>query len=190
MINLLAHLGRKMSMTQFKITRPIIINEEWIVNCSHWLNCSYGCSAIVFVKHVKTVFVQLLSCSTQCSADAWIVALLWKLTQMPSCTANNANLDKNNFYMFYKIDCCAAIHGRMWMHNVPNESRLIMLPCTDISFVIYLFFLQFWKIWSQPRVSFFNSHCTVLLKKGIQFAKSSQINISNYFQTIIIRFCR
>ena len=34
---------------------------------------------------------------------------MWKLPQMPSCSANNANSDKNNFDMFYKIDCCAAI---------------------------------------------------------------------------------
>ena len=45
---------------------------------------------------------------SECSADTWIVALLWKLPQMPSCSANNANLDKNNFDMFYKIDCSAA----------------------------------------------------------------------------------
>ena len=69
-------------------------------------------------------------------------ALLWKLPQMPSCRANNANLDKNNFDMFYKIDWCAAIHGRIWINNVPNESSIIMLSCTDISFVISFF--QFW----------------------------------------------
>ena len=58
--------------------------------------------------------------STQSSADALIVALLWKLLQMPSCSTNNANLDKTNFDMFYKIDYCATIHGRIWMNNVPN----------------------------------------------------------------------
>ena len=74
----------------------------------------------------------------QCSADACIVALLWKLQQMPSCSANNANLDTNNFDMFYKIDCCAAIHCRIWMNNVPNESRIILLSCTEIS-LLYIF---------------------------------------------------
>ena len=67
------------------------------------------------------------------------LSLLWKLPQMPSCSANNANLDKNYFDMFYKIDCCAAIHGRIWMNNVPNKSRIIMLSCTEISFVISFF---------------------------------------------------
>ena len=77
--------------------------------------------------------------STQSSADALIVALLWKLPQMPSCSTNNANLDKTNFDMFYKIDCCAALHGRMWMNNVPNWNRLIMLSCTEICFGISIF---------------------------------------------------
>ena len=86
-------------------------------------------------------------------ADAWIVALLWKLPQMPSCSTNNANLDKNTFDMFDKIDCCAAVHGRIWMNNVPNESRRIMLSCTAISFVISFF--NFEKFWVKPRVSFF-----------------------------------
>ena len=63
--------------------------------------------------------------------------VMWKLPQMPSYSANKVNLDKNNFDMFYNIDCCAAIHGRIWMNNVPNERRIIMLSCTVISFVIF-----------------------------------------------------
>ena len=100
--------------------------------------------------------------SAQSSADALIVALLWKLPQMPSCSTNNANLDKTNFDMFYQIDCCAAIHGQIWMNNVPNWSRLIMLSCTEISFVISFF--QFWKMWSQTRVSFYATQSSYLLK--------------------------
>ena len=57
-------------------------------------------------------------------------------------------MDKNNFDMFYKIDSCAAIHGRIWMNNVPNESRIIMLSCTEISFVISFF--DFEKFWVKP----------------------------------------
>ena len=66
---------------------------------SYWVRD--GCSAIIVVKHVKTVFVKVLSCSTQCSAGAWIVALFWKLPQMPTCSTNinNTNLDKNNLDM-------------------------------------------------------------------------------------------
>ena len=40
---------------------------------------------------------------------------------------------------FYKMYTCAAIYGRIQMNNVPNESRLIMLSYTEISFVIFLF---------------------------------------------------
>ena len=95
---------------------------------SYWVrDC---CSAIIFVKPVKSVFIQVLSFFTQCSADAWIVALLWKLPQMPSCSANNANLDKNSFDN-YKIYCCAAILG--WV---------IMLLCTEINSVISFFVLR------------------------------------------------
>ena len=90
----------------------------WYIGRSYWIRD--GCSAIIFVKHVKTVFIQVLSYSTQINADASIVALLWKLPQMPSCSTNNANLDKTNFDMFYKIDCCAAIHDQIWMNYVPN----------------------------------------------------------------------
>ena len=62
--------------------------------------------------------------------------------------------------MFYKIDCCTAIHGRIWINNVPNKGRIIMLPCSGISFVMYDFF-RFWQIWSQTWVSFF-SHAVEL----------------------------
>ena len=55
---------------------------------------------------------------TQSSADALIVALLWKLPQMPPCSTNNANLDKTKFDMFDNIDFYAAIHGQIWMNNV------------------------------------------------------------------------
>ena len=110
--------------------------------------------------------------STQCSADAWIVALLWKLPQMPSCSANNANLDKNNFDMFYKIDCCAAINGRIWMNNVSNKSRRknLCYHALKITFVICFFFFFFSnfenEMPSQIRVFLFfssNSHCSALV---------------------------
>ena len=39
---------------------------------------------------------------TQSSADAPIVALLWKSPVMLSCSTNNAYLDKNQFEMFYQ----------------------------------------------------------------------------------------
>ena len=88
---------------------------------------------------------------TQCSAGALIVALLWKLSQMPSCSANN--MDKNNFDVFYQIEGCAAINGRIWMNNIPNENIIIMLSCTEICFVISLFNLE--KFGVKPGLPFF-----------------------------------
>ena len=89
--------------------------------------------------------------SKLCSSKFWVVhsavrmhdLLLCCESSRNSCSTNNANLDKKKFDMFYKTDCCAAVHGRIWMNNVPNESRIIMLSCTEISFVIYFF--RFWK---------------------------------------------
>ena len=93
---------------------------------------------------------------TQCSVDAWIFVLLWKLPQMPSCNTNNANLDKTNFEMFYKIDCCAAIHGQIWMNSVRNESRMIVLSCTEKNWKFCdIFFFNFEKFGVKPGFSFF-----------------------------------
>ena len=51
------------------------------------------------------------------------------------------------FDMFYKIDCCAAVHGRIWMNNVPNESKIIMLSCTES---VMLYFFDFEKFGVKP----------------------------------------
>ena len=110
---------------------------------------------------------------------------MWKLPQMPPCSANNANLDKNNVDMFYKIDCCAAIHGCIWMNNVPNESRIIMLSCTEISFVIYLFsILRNFK--SNPgllfkKLTLYNSYCTIKGKSSSE--RSPNFNWASHFQS-------
>ena len=64
--------------------------------------------------------------------------------------------------MFYKIYCCAAIHGCIWMNNVPNESRICMPSCTEISFVISFFTIK--KFWIKPGFPFLNSHCIDNLK--------------------------
>ena len=108
-----------------------------------------------FVNRVKTVFVKFCH-STQCITDAWILALLWKLPQIHSCSANNANLDKFNFDMFYQTYCCTAIHGRIWMKNIPNERIIIMPSCTEISFISFVDFE------SNPGFPFFILHysCT------------------------------
>ena len=98
---------------------------------------------------------------TQSSADESIVALLWKLPQMQSCSTNNANLENTNFDTLYKTDCWAAIHGRIRMNNVPNEANYAIMHW--IIFVKYLFF-QFWEILGQTRDSFYATQSTYLLR--------------------------
>ena len=59
---------------------------------------------------------------------------------------------------FYKIYCCSA---RISMNNVPNESRIIMLSCIEISFVISFFDFEIHVFGVKPRfpfLFFFYSH--------------------------------
>ena len=56
--------------------------------------------------------------------------------------------------MFYKIDCWAEIHGRMWMDNEPNESRIITLSHTEINF-FYISLFDFEKFGVKPRFPVF-----------------------------------
>ena len=105
--------------------------------------------------------------NTQCSVDAWIVALLWKFPQMPSSSANNANLDKHNFDMFYKIYCCAAIHGQIWMIDVPLKWKYNNYVIMHWNKFCYIF-LRFWEILSQTQVSFFNFFLTHIVYSLIQ----------------------
>ena len=99
----------------------------WYIGCLYVRDC---CSTIIFVEHVKTVFVQVLSWNYHA---AQITTPTWT---------------KTNLTCFYKIDCCAAIHGRIWMSNVPNESRIIMLhvynawKCTEFCYLFFFSFLE------------------------------------------------
>ena len=105
----------------------------WYIGRSHWVRD--GCSAIIFVKNVRTVFVQVLHNAVR------MHELLVSCESSRKChhaeQTTPTCMDKNNIDVFYKTDCCAAIHGRIRMNNVPNESRIIMLSCTVISFVIF-----------------------------------------------------
>ena len=96
--------------------------------------------------------------STQCSADALTVALLWKLPQMPSCSANNANLDENKFDMFTKL---IAVQPSMAKYEWTMHQMKVDYAIMHWNQFCYIYFLLFWKIWSQTWVSFFyNLHCT------------------------------
>ena len=130
----------------FHMVHWFIFGQGWLLGnfCKACQNCL--CPSFEFVQ-----------CSTQCSADAWIVALSWKLPQMPSCSANDANLDKNNFDMFMKFiavqPSMAKYEWTMYQMEVQNYAIMLWNQCCYICF-------RFWEIWSQTRVSFKkNSHC-------------------------------
>ena len=118
----------------------------WYIGRSYWVRD--GCSAIIFVFSMSKLSSSKFCHSTQSSADALIVALLWKLPQMPSCSTNNANLDKTNFDMFYKIDCCAAIHGQIMTEQCTKLKKTNYAIMRWICFVISVF--NFEKFWVKP----------------------------------------
>ena len=121
----------------------ICIFLSWHIDHSYWVRD--GCSAIIFVKHVKTVFVQVHNAG--------------RMRELLLCCESSGNCHHaaqttptwggGGMTCFYKIDCRAAIHGRIRMNNVPHESRIIMLSCTEISFVTPFFF-DFEKFGGKP----------------------------------------
>ena len=113
------------------------------------------------------------------TVDAWIVALLWKFPQMPSSSANNANLDKHNFDMFYKIYCCAAIHFRIWMINVLLKWKYNNYVIMHWNKFCYMF-LRFWEILSQTRVSFLFFKLTLYIHLYKHLFTLLCINISSW----------
>ena len=52
-------------MKFLSVDDSMLISFMWYIGHSYWVRD--GCSAIIFVKHFKTVFVQVLSYSTLCS---------------------------------------------------------------------------------------------------------------------------
>ena len=104
----------------------------------HWRSCCKVC-------FIKTVFVQVLNWCLVVKAPA--KAIMQR--KMPTWT-------RIILTCFYKIDCCAAIHGRIWTNNVPNESRIIMLSGTEKKIAIS--FLDCEKFGVKPGFPFFLTH--------------------------------
>ena len=102
-----------------------------------WLLSNNFCKACQNCLRPSFEFVQFDEC-TQCSADAWIVALLWKLTQMPSCihaAQTTRTWTKTILACFTKL---IAVQPSMAEYErtvgpIPNDSIMIMLSCTEIS---------------------------------------------------------
>ena len=107
---------------------------------------------MIFVKHVKTIFVQV--------HNAVRMHELLCCESSRKCQHKQCQLGQEQFEMFYKIDCCAAIHGRIWtMYQMKVELCYHVLK----SVLFYLF-----SIWRHSESNrgflFLNSHCI----QGIQ----------------------
>ena len=125
-----------------------ILGQGWLLSSNHFCKACQNCLRPSFVIVHKA------------GADAFIVALLWKLPQIPICSTNYATLDKNNFDVLYKF-IVVQPSGQIWTNNIPNKSRIILLSYTELNFIISVF--GFIEIWSQTQVFFlcfvFYSHC-------------------------------
>ena len=90
----------------------------------------------------------------------------------------------------HKIDCWAAIYGRIWMNNVPNESRIIMLSRTKTSFVYIFLILR--NLESNPGFLFFllfsfNSHCMHACPNLARRLITCVLVIEKWFVTYLVR---
>ena len=93
--------------------------------------------------------------------------------------ANNANLGKKKFDMFYKIDCCAVIHGRIWM----NKSSRIIMPIMHWNKFCYIF-LNFEKFGVNPDfLSFKLTLYTVVVTQRNVISKHNIIYVNRVYQT-------
>ena len=124
--------GNRDSILNLSKSKIRIMKLLW-VDDNIFIFLSYG-TLVVHIGHIRDGCSSIILCKTcqNCLHPSfaivhkavrmhyYTVVLLWTLPQMPPCSTNNANLDKTNFDMFHKIDCCAAIHGRIWMNNIPN----------------------------------------------------------------------
>ena len=122
-----------------------------------WLLSNYFCKAC-------QNYSSKVCHSTQSSADALIVSLLWKLPPMPSCSTNNANLDKPILTCFTKLiavqPSMAEYEWTLYQIKVDQlcyHALKSVLLCTCI-------LLQFWEIWGQTWVSFYATQSSYLLK--------------------------
>ena len=78
-----------------------MLSNHFCKTCQNWL-----CPSFEFVQFDES------SLGTQSSADAWIVAKV-PANAIMQCKQRQT-LGQKQFDTFYKIDCCIAIHGRIW----------------------------------------------------------------------------
>ena len=131
----------------------------WYIDHSHWVRD--GCSATTFVKHVKTVSIQVLPWHTkQCGLT--IVDLLWKSPAMLSSSTNSAYLSKTNLTCFTKI---IAVQ--------PSWSNMNEL-CTKLKKTKYV--IMYWNQFCYISSSFFEKFW---VKPGLSFTKLNRASTQN-----------
>ena len=124
----------------------VFVYFSFLMYISHFtLGQGWLLSNHLIVKHVKTVFVQVLnlcSHSTQWQLCGCMELMLCcESSRKCHHAAQTPTWTKTILTMFYKIDCRAATHGWIWMNNVPkwkyNNYAIIALK----SVLLYLFLI-------------------------------------------------
>ena len=110
----------------------------WYIGCSYLVRD--GCSAIIFVKHVKTVFIQVLNLCSVVHNAVRMHELLPCRESSHKChhaAQTTPTWTKMILTCFMKFIAVHAIHGQIWMNNVPNGSTELCYHA--LKSVLYLF---------------------------------------------------
>ena len=143
----------------------------WHIDHAYWL--IDDCSAIIFVKHVKTVSIQVLSLYTkQCGCKSYCCFVV-KAPANAIMQHKQRLLGQSQFDMFYKHYCCAAIHCQIWMNYICTKWKLTNYAIMHWNKFCYICF-QFWDILSQTRVSF-----TQLIRANTHNLEKSNFDMSS-----------
>ena len=140
--------------TKRRITKLITENDSttillsWHINHAYWL--TDDCSAIIFVKHVKTVSIQVLSLYTK---QCWCTYCCFVVKAPANAIMQHKQrlLGQNQFDMFYKM---IAVQPSMAMNELCTKLKLTNYAIMRWNQFCYICF-QFWEILSQTRVLFY-----------------------------------
>ena len=107
---IMQHKQRQRGQNQFWY-----VLHNWLL-CSHpWPNMNEQC---IYTKLKQTNYA-IMHWNQFCYIY-FFFGEIRSQTQVSSCNTNIANFYKTNLDMFLQNNCCPAIHGRIWMNNVPN----------------------------------------------------------------------
>ena len=77
-------------------------------------------------------------------------------------------IGQNYCDMFYKMYCCAAIHGQIWMNNVPNKRRIILLCHHALKSVLLYLFSILRNFESNPGFLFFKLIYVIYIDRSVK----------------------